>query len=252
MTSTVDIIDEYDSLIADLENKVQNLYKKLSTLQQLDLLIDVISYKIFETQHHYKMEKDEYSSTKETLLANVESNDDNDQQIAELEKKIVDLTNANQESLSILEHQKHEVQKEYAMKASLMDSDFEELKTQHNTVLSQLETLVLSSDTRDAGTKLEKLQNMYENYIIPFDRLQTNHWKDLDSQEMIAASLEDRGLRVTPSNRFLTSSGKILTVAEVKDLGLLDELSLGSWADVLSSLKKSGPSEQSSQTSSSC
>lgn len=45
-----------------------------------------------------------------------------------------------------------------------------------------------------------------------------------NSEEMMLSALEERGMRLTPSGRFITKTGRLYTYDEAEHLGLLDNI----------------------------
>ncbi|KAK4884545.1 hypothetical protein RN001_000816 [Aquatica leii] len=258
MRNTEEVQNVADNLVGELEKKKQILQKKLSAIGKLDLLINVLTYKIFETQHEYRKRMEELCLEKESVLTKRDiPNAKIAITVAEIEKKMNDLRNMHEENLASLEGQRNELRIESANKIQHMDATMDSLKIQHNTILNELETSKLTAnptETAEINRRILELNKMYQKDIEILNQLQIDGWKDYDQQEKIAELLEHRGLRVTPSGNFLTKSGNCLTKSEASCLGLLEGLSIGSWSDFLKRQKefegiKSPPSSTTTEVS---
>lgn len=74
-----------------MEHEKAVLRKRLSSLEKLNLCIDVLSYKIYEAQHDYDNDMEVLRKEKEELLARKDiSEEDLHAMLAEIDKRIQD------------------------------------------------------------------------------------------------------------------------------------------------------------------
>lgn len=78
-----------DTALIELEHEKAVLRKRLSSLEKLNLYIDVLSYKIYEAQHDYDNDMEELRREKEELLARQDvSEEDLAAMLSEIDKRI--------------------------------------------------------------------------------------------------------------------------------------------------------------------
>lgn len=78
-----------DTALIELEHEKAVLRKRLSSLEKLNLYIDVLSYKIYEAQHDYETDMEDLRREKEDLLAKQDlSEEDLNALLCELDKRI--------------------------------------------------------------------------------------------------------------------------------------------------------------------
>lgn len=83
------------------------LRKRLSSLEKLNLFIDVLSYKIYEAQHDYAADMEEFRKEKEELLARKDvAEDDLNAMLSEIDKRIQDRQVLHMAAKATLETQK--------------------------------------------------------------------------------------------------------------------------------------------------
>lgn len=81
--------------------------KRLSTIEKLDLLINVLTYKIFETQYEFRQEMDATLRFKESILnKSGEPSNEDAIELAEIEKKLADCKNTHESVMASLEGQR--------------------------------------------------------------------------------------------------------------------------------------------------
>lgn len=80
-----------DTALLELEQQKAILRKRLSSLEKLNLTIDVLSYKIYEVQHDYTTDMETLREEKEELLARKDlSEEDLNALLSEVDKRIQD------------------------------------------------------------------------------------------------------------------------------------------------------------------
>lgn len=93
--------------INEMETKRLNLIKELESIEQIDLLTNALTYKIYELQHSNRKKLDALTKELNNLkVRDHEPQEDTTLQIEILEKKIKEITEAHEEVIRSLEIQK--------------------------------------------------------------------------------------------------------------------------------------------------
>ncbi|KAF5274361.1 hypothetical protein FQA39_LY07241 [Lamprigera yunnana] len=230
------IQNEQDKIVQELEQEKQMLKKRLSTIEKLDLLTNILTYKIFDEQYDFRKQMDELCIQRDKLVTGSELPSTKIAfGMAEIDKKMNNLRNLHEESMTNLEGQRSELRKEAALKIQHMDGAMESLKTHHFTILNELETTKLTStpsQISEINKRIGELNRLYKQDIESINKLQLEGWKDYSNEEKLSALLEARGVKISPSGYFLTASGNRLTQSEASQCGLLEGIDFGSRTDL--------------------
>lgn len=80
-----------DTALLELEHEKAGLRKRLSSLEKLNLYVDVLSYKLYEAEHDYVTDMEIMRNEKEELLARKDlDEDDLRAMLSEIDKRIQD------------------------------------------------------------------------------------------------------------------------------------------------------------------
>lgn len=93
--------------MAELEHQRSSLKKKLSSIEKLELLISVLTYKMYEHQCDYRKNMEDLQGQKQQLMTRDDLNEEERHvAIEEVEKKIADSENKHEEAMAAMESQK--------------------------------------------------------------------------------------------------------------------------------------------------
>lgn len=239
------IQNEHDKALFELEKRKQSLKKRLSTIEKLDLLINALTHKIFELQYQYQKQVKELGlKREETLNKQGISEHEKEELIDEIDKAIKNLQNAHEDEITGLENQRSSLQTQCATKTQHMDVMTDSLKQQHQIILKQLEESKMDatpSHLKEINRRIGELNKLFEKDIKILHQLQSEGWKN--KEEQVFELLQSRGICVTQSNKFLTSSGSHLTRSEASRLGLLEGINFDSFSDVFDQPEEENSSE---------
>ncbi|KAK5648537.1 hypothetical protein RI129_003429 [Pyrocoelia pectoralis] len=228
------IQNEHDKALFELEKQKQSLKKRLSSVEKLDLLINALTHKIFEIQYQYQKQIKELGlKREETLNKEGISKLEKEKLIDDIDKAIKNLENVHKDEITGLENQRSSLQTQCATKTQHMDVMMDSLKEQHRMILKELEeskTNATPSQLKEINRRIAELHKLFQKDIKIFHQLQSEGWKN--KEEKMFELLQSRGICVTQSNKFLTSSGSHLTRSEASRLGLLEGINVDLLSDV--------------------
>lgn len=95
-----------------------------------------------------------------------------------------------------------------------------EMNEQRKELIKEYEERLLQTlDQNDADDIRKKISQLKEQMMeeMKFKK---------NSEEMMLSILEERGIRMTPSGRFLTKTGILYTFDEAKEIGLLEDIDI--------------------------
>lgn len=96
-----------ESALTELEQKKTGLQRRLSSIEKLDLLINVLTYKIFEAQHEFRMTMEGLIHKKQKLVKRTDIDDESIAlEVAELDKEMADLKGMHESAVVNLDVQR--------------------------------------------------------------------------------------------------------------------------------------------------
>lgn len=242
VTPCGETVAEQDPLLSELEQHKVTMRRRLSSIEKLELLINVLTYKIYEIQHDFRKEMEDLQYQRQELLSRKDMTEPQiAMALAELDKKIADKQNTHEATLTSMEGQRFELQKESSNKVQYLDNTLESIKERQQYILNELEEDKRCDDPSKAAEYDRRICNLkmqFEAEINEFLSMQASGWKQLNTEEKLTAMLDQKGLHVSKSGRMLTKSGQLFTLEEAEKMGLMDDLGM-SWHSILKGFQTS-------------
>lgn len=91
----------------ELEKQRGHIKKTLSCIEQLDLLANVLTYKMYESENHFRKDMEQLQAERQQLLSRQDVNEDQMAlALAELDKRIADHQQNHDATMTSLQNQK--------------------------------------------------------------------------------------------------------------------------------------------------
>ncbi|EFA06686.2 golgin subfamily A member 6-like protein 25 [Tribolium castaneum] len=216
-----------EKLLQALHDVDYTIKQKLEVVENLDITVQIVSFKIFEATHEFKKKIGLVKDERNRLLSSIENRselslilNDLDRKITELEKQLDEkIRTFNTEKIG-LQEQAEAIIFQLDEDISLMQQKFEELKSELSFGKSNLYRVQIEAMNQKYTPSVEK----YEENLHYYERLQLTGWRVEQSEVKLSELLEEQGLKFTPSGRLLTRTGSLLTFQEAQDKGYFKEV----------------------------
>lgn len=215
---------ESDAAILSLQQKSDDLAKRLASVQELDELIKAITWKMFDTEHEFQNAMSKLILEKRSLLDNMELKGSKVYlPLAEVDRKMADLNNAHNAIMASLEAQRKEIRQESIRKVQDLNAVLETITSQFDDMINELETskkLMDESFTQDVDLRMDMIRNLYLKDLELLLQFQKQGWQPEINMLQLESILEARGLQYTKPTGSLSSKTECVE--------FVDKLSSGS------------------------
>ncbi|KAL1513698.1 hypothetical protein ABEB36_003072 [Hypothenemus hampei] len=229
----------HDIVLQDLEDLKNNLDSHVSIIEKTELIMNILSYKLYEIRHSFRFQIDELKSKKDELMKLGEFEKEDSRlalQLVEIDNEISKLEELQQTNLNSIKEQKLEAQKDYERAVQEMDENFAKMSRGLNKLLVLIEAEKSNISESQAQLVDAKFANEIQQIsaeIEKFTALQTTGWKVLYLEEKMSEMLNERGLKILQSGQLIKDDGQAISFQQAKDFKLLDHIN----SEILNELK---------------
>ncbi|CAH0550746.1 unnamed protein product [Brassicogethes aeneus] len=226
------IQDKFTQISQQIEERKKFINNRLEVISKLDLIINILKYKIYEVRYECRKNLDMLHIRKQKLR-NACFKDLTEMQVAMELEEIDNQMKEEQRNVEIqlesLKEQKIEIQLEYESIINTMDIDMEQILELYNNLLGTVEEEKMEADPIDIEVIEEKSRPTIDEFkkdIDYFNEIKLSGWRISNSEEKLSDVLESKGLKITKDGLLITESGRLITIQEAKEEDYLQGIEL--------------------------
>ncbi|KAH1014575.1 hypothetical protein HUJ05_012428 [Dendroctonus ponderosae] len=226
----------HDIVVQDLQDLRKSLESHGAIVEKTELIMSVLSYKLYEIQFAFRNEFDKLKAKKESLTAVLQSGKEEPTialRLVETDDEIAKLEDTQQKNSESIKAQKlassiQEAQKAYEKAVLVMDENFEKMSNGLSKLLVLIEaekSTLSESQAQLVDAKFADQVNQIRGEIEKFTALQTTGWKVLYPEEKLSELLQERGLKILHNGQLITGDGQAITFKQAQQSKLLEDIS---------------------------
>uniref|UniRef100_A0AAR5PAR7 Dynein regulatory complex protein 1/2 N-terminal domain-containing protein n=1 Tax=Dendroctonus ponderosae TaxID=77166 RepID=A0AAR5PAR7_DENPD len=221
----------HDIVVQDLQDLRKSLESHGAIVEKTELIMSVLSYKLYEIQFAFRNEFDKLKAKKESLTAVLQSGKEEPTialRLVETDDEIAKLEDTQQKNSESIKAQKLEAQKAYEKAVLVMDENFEKMSNGLSKLLVLIEaekSTLSESQAQLVDAKFADQVNQIRGEIEKFTALQTTGWKVLYPEEKLSELLQERGLKILHNGQLITGDGQAITFKQAQQSKLLEDIS---------------------------
>lgn len=224
--------DRVDVLINQLKECSNFLGAKSEMIDKMNILMSILTFKIYELEHEYKVKIDALKLEKEAILLSKIDENLVPLEMLNLDKIIREYESKHQGASKGYKEQKGSLQKEYEQTIEEMNEQLSLMDLYLKNLQDELDNFIKYDKKETQPFLIEYvIQSALEEYgqnKLNFQKKQLTGWKSYISEEQIIDKLNKRGLAVSLSGHILTKHGEKLTYDQAERRQLLSGLSFRS------------------------
>ncbi|RZC38730.1 uncharacterized protein BDFB_010971, partial [Asbolus verrucosus] len=208
------LVDDLIQELRELDGLIQN---KIEVIENLDISINIITYKVYEATHEFRIRITEIKDERNKLLTSVENRSELSLILSDLDRKISDLEQALE----------NKINKQTESIILQLDDDISKMQEQTRRLKKILGTekdVAYQAQLILINEKYVPAIEQFECHLHNYEHLQLTGWRIEHSEVKLAEILEEQGLKFTPSGRLLTRTGSLITFEEAQQKGYFKEL----------------------------
>ncbi|CAH0550745.1 unnamed protein product [Brassicogethes aeneus] len=188
------IQDKFTQISQQIEERKKFINNRLEVISKLDLIINILKYKIYEVRYECRKNLDMLHIRKQKLR-NACFKDLTEMQVAMELEEIDNQMKEEQRNVEIqlesLKEQKIEIQLEYESIINTMDIDMEQILELYNNLLGTVEEEKMEADPIDIEVIEEKSRPTIDEFkkdIDYFNEIKLSGWRISNSEEKLSGS----------------------------------------------------------------
>ncbi|XP_045472419.1 uncharacterized protein LOC123679087 [Harmonia axyridis] len=219
--------DRIDINISQMREISQFLNVKCGMIDKMNILMCILTFKIFDIQHNFNVKLDSLKSQRENIMLSKADESMIPVELLELDRVMREMQYRHHEKSISYKQQKIDMQLEYERVIGILDEQLEYMKKNLKRLKEEHERFL--ADTQRAEPLLIDyiIQAAVEEFTVvieQFEFKQKKGWKSLYGDEEILDTLQSRGLAVSKSGYILTEAGEKLSYSEAEKRNLLEGL----------------------------
>ncbi|KAJ3649816.1 hypothetical protein Zmor_021536 [Zophobas morio] len=206
-----------------------SIQRKTEALENLDVTIQIVNYKIGEATQEFKTKIGEMQNQRSRLLSSIDNKselsliiNDLDKKISDLEKELDYKSKSFRQEKIAFQQQAEALMFQLDEDAELMEDRLKDLKAELDVQMGTLYRAHVVLINQKFTPMIEQL----EQHLLYYQKLKQTEWKVEHTDMKLTEILQDKGIEVTPSGKLLTRTGSVMTFGEAQEKGYFKEVSI--------------------------
>ncbi|KAJ3638431.1 hypothetical protein MTP99_001795 [Tenebrio molitor] len=218
-----------EKLLSSLREIDKVVETKVQIIESLDITIQIVSYKIYEATHEFKVKIGEMKDERNRLLVSIENRSELSLILHDLDQKILELEKELDSKIKSYNQEKIELQQQAELIIFQLDEDIAIMHARLKDLKDELEVkkgTMYRVQMVIINEKYAPILEELEKHLLNYEKLQLTGWRVEQSEVKLSEILEEQGLKFTPSGALLTRTGSLITFQEAQEKGYFKEISV--------------------------